>query len=319
MNRISMKKFIYIIVGILIITILGFGGQWYYGEVYLKSESVAELQRREIENLKKTVEEGDIKLQLTDEAAKKISSDPNTISIEEIKPYIEGVAEVRCYAPEGYLVASGSASLWDFLGDFQYVALTNAHVISEGECALLYYRYGEGKGSEIGDESFADEFFNVNTVRVSDPAFQEDVAVLQMVPDSGRRQEVLPQLDYRFSQLGMCPLRMPQGSPVAAIGFPSFASRQGTDFGLGDNLISSRTLTTGIISGYDTRPIGSALPSVNYFVTAVIDAGNSGGAAVSKHNGNLCLLGLPTWVSFGYYANQGVVQNIHNISHVWQK
>ena len=156
-------------------------------------------------------------------------------------------------------------------------------------------------------------------MRVSNLNLEEDAAVLQLVPNSGNRQAVMSELNYKISQLDFCPLRMAQGLPVAVIGFPAFASRQGKDFGLGDATISSRTLTTGVISGYDTESIGRALPSVNYFVSAAIDAGNSGGIAISKYNGKLCLLGLPTWVSLGYYANQGMVQNIHNVSRAWQK
>lgn len=282
-----MKKILYIIIGVVILIALGVGGWQFYRSM------VAEKQRVQ------TVADSEI-------------------SIEEITPYIEGIAQIRCYDSDGYLFSSGSSSLWDSLAGVQYAVLTNAHVVSSGECALLYYRYKEGKGSEIGDESFADEFFNLNTVRISNPDLEEDAAVLKLVSDSGHRQAVMPELNYKFSHLEFCPLRMSQGSPVAAIGFPAFASRQGTDYGLGDAQISSRTLTTGIISGYDTRSIGLALPSVNYFTSATIDAGNSGGIAISKYNGKLCLLGLPTWVSFGYYANQGMIQNIHNVSRIWQ-
>lgn len=313
-----MKKLIYIIISVFILAAISFGGWWYYMKIYLKSNSVAELQRKEIESLRKTVEEGNIKLQTTEKTLEKILSG-SEISVEEITPFMEGVAQIRCYDPEGYLISSGSASLWDFIGNLPYAVLTNAHVVSSGECTLLYYKYIEGKGSEIGDESFADEFFNLNIVRTSNPDLEEDAAVLKLVSDSEHRQAVMPELNYKFSHLEFCPLRMSQGSPVAAIGFPAFASRQGTDFGLGDAQISSRTLTTGVISGYDSRSIGQALPSVNYFTSAIIDAGNSGGMAVSKYNGKLCLLGLPTWVSFGYYANQGMIQNIHNVSRIWQQ
>src|SRR3989344_5862909 len=184
-----MKKTVYILIGIIILVALGAGGWWYYTKIYQKSDS-------------------------------------NTISIEEITPYIEGIAQIRCYDPEGFLISSGSASLWDFIGNFQYAVLTNAHVVSSEECALLYYRYAEGKGSEIGDESFADEFFDLKIVRVSNLNLEEDAAVLQLVPNSGNRQAVMSELNYKISQLDFCPLRMAQGLPVAVIGFPAFASRQ---------------------------------------------------------------------------------------------
>jgi len=315
-----MKKPIYIIIGIVILVALGAGSWQFYQVRFTEKQStktIAELQKQEIEDLKKNIAERNIKLQATEKTLEKILSN-SEISAEEITPYMEGIAQIRCYDSEGYLISSGSASLWDFIGNLQYAVLTNAHVVSSGECVLLYYRYDKGRGSEIGDESFADEFFNLKIARISDLFSEEDAAVLQIVPDSEHGQAIMPELNYKISHLESCPLRMPQGLPVAVIGFPAFASRQGTDFGLGDAQISSRTLTSGIISGYDTRSIGQALPSVNYFVSATIDAGNSGGVAISKYNGQLCLLGQPTWVSLGYYANQGMVQNIHNVSRVWQ-
>jgi len=62
------------------------------------------------------------------------------------------------------------------------------------------------------------------------------------------------------------------------------------------------------------NPYWGELPYQNYFVSAKIDSGNSGGIAISKTtSGNLCLLGVPTWVSVGNYETQGLVQNINNI------
>lgn len=63
-------------------------------------------------------------------------------------------------------------------------------------------------------------------------------------------------------------------------------------------------LSEGIISGNR----GS-----NYFTTAKIDAGNSGGLAVSKENGLICIIGIPTWVSVGQYDTLGVIQPIQNV------
>lgn len=81
--------------------------------------------------------------------------------------------------------------------------------------------------------------------------------------------------------------------------------------------ISARQVTEGIISGYDTsveQPIGN-LPYPNYYVSAKIDSGNSGGVALSKNSNGLCLLGVATWLSLGDFETQGVVQNIHNVKY----
>src|SRR3989338_2923702 len=75
-----------------------------------------------------------------------------------------------------------------------------------------------------------------------------------------------------------------------------------------------RTITNGIISAHDTSVTGifGDLPYVNYFVSAKIDSGNSGGIAFSKDSRGLCVLGIPTWLTVGNYETQGLIQNIHN-------
>ncbi len=86
----------------------------------------------------------------------------------------------------------------------------------------------------------------------------------------------------------------------------------------------SRTVTNGIISAYDNSikfqnwgfTTTGSLPYGNYFVTNTIDHGNSGGIAISKYNGNLCVLGIPTWLNAGVSNNQGIVQNIQNVMYV---
>jgi hypothetical protein len=58
---------------------------------------------------------------------------------------------------------------------------------------------------------------------------------------------------------------------------------------------------------------GAALPYPNFFSTAIMDAGNSGGIALSKDSNGLCVLGIPTLVIQGEYSSEGVIQNIRNI------
>ena len=70
----------------------------------------------------------------------------------------------------------------------------------------------------------------------------------------------------------------------------------------GDPVLVSQNLivSKGIISGLDRNG--------NYYTTANIDAGNSGGLAVSEVDDSFCLLGIPTWVSTGTYENLGIIQ-----------
>jgi len=97
---------------------------------------------------------------------------------------------------------------------------------------------------------------------------------------------------------------MPVNSPVAVVGFPTFTNK---------GVFATRTTTNGVISAHDFTALVDNLPYSNYYVSAKIDTGNSGGIAFSKNNNALCLLGIPTWLSVGNYETQGVIQNIHNI------
>ena len=104
------------------------------------------------------------------------------------------------------------------------------------------------------------------------------------------------------------------GSPVIVIGYPAFGKQQVQVEGYNSS-ISSRQVTEGIVSGHDTSvesPIGN-LPYSNYYVSAKIDSGNSGGIALSKDSNGLCLLGVATWLSLGNFETQGVVQNMRNV------
>lgn len=136
-----------------------------------------------------------------------------------------------------------------------------------------------------------------------------DEAIIPILPGlNGSGLPRLDQLNYKISSLRDCPSNTAQGSPVTIIGFPLFAALPDSTNGS----IIARTVTNGVISGYDNGISG--LPYSNYFVSATIDSGNSGGIALSKDANGLCLLGIPTWITMtGKYSNEGIVQNINNI------
>ena len=73
-------------------------------------------------------------------------------------------------------------------------------------------------------------------------------------------------------------------------------------------------VSNGVISGF--APAAAGLPNTDYFVSAKIDSGNSGGIAFSKDRDGLCILGIPTWVSQGNFENAGLIQNMSNIYYV---
>jgi len=81
-----------------------------------------------------------------------------------------------------------------------------------------------------------------------------------------------------------------------------------------EEIIATRTVTEGIISSYElSLKEEYGLPYVNYFVSAKIDSGNSGGIVLSRDEHGLCVLGVPTWLNIGEFETQGIIQNIRNL------
>ncbi len=138
---------------------------------------------------------------------------------------------------------------------------------------------------------------------------------LNCIDSSKEKFKPIKSLNYSISVLTKCSTRMPIGAPVAIVGFPAFAGQsfQVENYGTGD--VNLLTTSNGIISAQDDTvapPFGDLLYP-NYFVSAKIDSGNSGGIALSKTQQGLCVLGIPTWVSVGNYETNGIIQNIHNV------
>lgn len=226
-------------------------------------------------------------------------ADSSEISAEDLSLYLSGVVEVECFGD--FIVSRGSGSLWEFIDS--YAVVTNAHV-KEGDTCYVWVEggpWGRYKLSSVGTA------WNTKT----------DVAVLEIVSiDPGMRElsSPIPDLNYAISDLPKCSPEMPIGSQVVIIGYPAFGaiSVQRREGGIARS--SNRLVTNGIISGHEgVQSVLKGLPHVDYFTSAKIDAGNSGGVALSKENGNICLLGIPTWLSEGVYETQGIIQNIHNV------
>jgi len=70
-------------------------------------------------------------------------------------------------------------------------------------------------------------------------------------------------------------------------------------------------VTEGIISG--TTDDG-----LNFYTSAKIDSGNSGGLAVSKVNNEICIVGVPTWLSQGEYNNLAMIQSWEKIKELFR-
>jgi S1-C subfamily serine protease len=144
-----------------------------------------------------------------------------------------------------------------------------------------------------------------------------DTAAVTIQKAVSANAPALSSFNYGISSMRKCSSSISLGSPVVIIGFPAYARRD-TEVNLetmGKVKVIFRTVTNGIVSGYDTSevvPKGS-LREPNFFISAKIDSGNSGGIALAKDAEGMCVLGLPTWLTVGNFETQGLVQNIRNV------
>ena len=223
------------------------------------------------------------------------------ISSADLKPYLTGVVDISCYGDPSI---SGSGSVWNIPGKGQGI-LTNAHVTIRNMTTGKDCRIWSGNGGFLVEVDYESSYYwNKET----------DAIAHKLSPDTENIPESsLSSLNYSISKMKWCPKDTPVGTPLVIIGFPSYATKV-EDYG--DGMVgtaSYQTTSNGIVSGHDTEPTFKDLPTANYFISAKIDSGNSGGVALAKIDNEMCLLGIPTWLTVGNYETQGLVQNIHNI------
>lgn len=221
------------------------------------------------------------------------------ISSNDLSPYTTGVVQVIC-ANKDNTISSGSGALFNF-GEAPHAVLTNKHVVKDANtCVVSITNSANTTTGLFGVESSV-HTYNQDT----------DSAILTIGKSLSTSNVPITNYNYSIPSLPSCKSLLPVGSPMVIIGFPAYAKRDATLTidGIGTINVIYRTVTNGIISGYDTSQKGDA----NYFVSAKIDNGNSGGMAIGKDANGLCILGLPTWLSVGTYETQGLVQNITNV------
>lgn len=260
-----------------------------------------ELSKTKKDTLDTTSKLSTIEANFTKEKAKSANT---VITASDISTLLNGVTQVVCKQTSN--VSSGSASLWNF-PDMPHMILTNKHVVSGAENCVVVV---SNKDSEsLGVYALKDTAitFNKNT----DTAIVSIGSVVSPVAPS------LSTYNYSLSSMRKCPSSISLGSPVVIIGFPAYAKRD-TEVMLptiGSVKTIYRTVTNGIVSGYDTSDVSPKgnLKEPNFFISAKIDSGNSGGIAIAKDSDGLCVLGIPTWLTVGNFETQGLVQNIRNV------
>lgn len=287
---------------LVFIILIAVGGYFLFNNKNLDDAKVNEVsdntQQEQIDVLKKELE--DLKNQKPQTVVKEVEK-PSTTTTIDVNTYLTGVAAVHCSNKESSWIGSGS--LWKM--DNKYFVLTNKHVIDDS--MNCYVDVGQ-----IGDEKIGGIFY-LNTQNIRTWNSITDSAVLEITKAKfgfDSYFSAIPDLNYSISTMKFCTTTMPVGSPVMIIGYPMFAmasQNQKTPF---------RIITEGTISGHNPFTKNDGLPAPDYYVSAKMDGGNSGGIALSKDKDGLCLLGIPTWLSFGNYETQGMVQNIYNIMFV---
>jgi S1-C subfamily serine protease len=251
-----------------------------------KTKSDAEKTSERIRTLSETV------------SAQSKASKETVISSSDLLPYMTGVVQIICSSPAG--IMSGSGSLFTFK-EVEQVVLTNYHVVENAsKCAVIMTNTAN---VPTGMFSTKDSIYTFNG--------DTDEAVLSVGSPLSPTSVPIANYNYSLASLRKCPSLLPVGTPVIIIGYPAYAKRDSTIAVSTIGTVNAvyRATTNGIISGYDTSRRGDA----NYFVSAKIDAGNSGGMALAKDTAGLCVLGLPTWLTVGNYETQGLVQNITNV------
>jgi hypothetical protein len=241
------------------------------------------------------------------------------ITASDVAPYLTGVVEVLCKKKDAYGVEqindTGSGSLWA-LPDGGYDVVTNEHVIAGNDDCILWIPNPNGnqKGAYYLDLANTKTWNSVSdeaVVPILSPS--QSTSYSWYVSGVGVYDLPVSQLNYSVSSLRYCSASMPSNSPVIVVGYPAFSS-----INIKDNLggaFKNQITTNGVISGNYLIPQGSSLPYANYYISATIDSGNSGGVAFSKDANGLCLLGIPTWITLtGNFTNEGIIQNIHNVT-----
>lgn len=307
---IQIPLLIAIVAGVLVLGGVGYLGVKQYQKSQqenIAKEQQAQEQQKALEQAQAEIEKLKQGNELTQAKQKELEQKVNTekpasntsISSNELAPYLSAVVNIRCYSDKA--VSSGSGTFWKYNGES--AVLTNDHVIMSGYSpnCIASWEYDVAKGNIRGDSFLADRTIDLDWNK------ETDIRVAFIGNDSKSTGGVLAtSLNYKLYSLRHCPIKMPIGSPVVVIGYPTSTQSETN---------TPRTITNGIISGLDqsVQPPQGVLPSVDYYVSNKIDSGNSGGIALSKDNSGLCVLGVPTWLQVGNYDTQGIVQNIHNV------
>jgi len=227
-------------------------------------------------------------------------------SINNINKYLKYVGYISCNDGKGNSW-SGSGSIWKY-NNYQF--LTNYHVIEGAVRCQLLYDNPNNSDTDKPDGAIYNLDIGSALVEINEIIDYAIIGLKKVTYNNGVTDGV-PLIDESFKP---CPKYLPLATSVFVIGFPATTQTM-TQTQAGDVTSINLTVTNGIISSYDDNPT-SIYPDYNYFVTAKVDSGNSGGLAIAEYKNNLCVMGIPTAVKLGNYEIQGMIQSINNIINI---
>ena len=283
------------------------------------------------------------------------------LTVDEVKNVSKSIGSIICPGKtidgeyQGIVAGSGTYLLLETGEQMRRVVITNEHVAQLHDpdksyldnCSVDFAQEGKIQKSDSQGANRIGFSYSSDSVRRGDIV---DLAIL--IPDeindindylneeeqnTGKptKDDLLSILESRLlknnsKSFPICNFRNPIGEKVYVFGYPSSADTAEfpsptaeylekyimlarfeaySQYRMGRHMV----VTEGIISGKERD---------NYFTTALIDTGSSGGLAVMKQNNQACLFGIPTWGTIGDLTTLGIIQpfqNIFNSGFDWEK
>jgi hypothetical protein len=164
------------------------------------------------------------------------------ITSSDINSYLTGVVQVLCVDEKGS-VSSGSGTLWKF-AEVPQAVLTNYHVIGTNNTCVV--QMTDTSNNVTGIFSLSGPIYTYNQ--------DTDTAILGIGKAVTSWSVPIANYNYSIAQTRKCPSTLPVGSPVVIVGFPAYAKRDSTISvpTIGNVQAVYRSVTNGIVSGYDT-------------------------------------------------------------------
>lgn len=257
---------------------------------------------------------------------KSSSTQVNELSSEEIKKISKSVVLLLCFGkerteanPTGALFGSGilfdknifEGKLFDDVNSnyMNTSILTNGHVAELKKISSNDINLNNCIVSFSGKKLIRTYSYNQSNHFLNG---KFDLALLEYAKEiGGKKQEGRPSIsdkslkDRVLKNYKTCSKDKMVGNKVYVFGYPTSALKMDA-YKEEHNLI----ITSGIISGID----GDG----NYYTDAKIDSENSGGLAVLRVENEICLAGIPTWVSQGNFENLGLIQPFKDVAKLFK-